>query len=232
MSKRLTNVLIIVLILILLSVSLALAYYIMGSTSEPANPPASALPETSIPSAAAVDQLQTEVPLFTAEIATEPSQASYSPTSEASPSHQTTATHTSEPTETNSPTPSATFPPTKTPDPDICSRVNIRFLRSTSNIVLWQLNNMNFQPSAITRIALSWPKRNEAVFNAFLEGNVIWSGGDLTSPTLVFDWLGSPSDRQVIGSTQLEFLFGTDAASNGYEITVELDNGCSATTSN
>ena len=91
---------------------------------------------------------------------------------------------------------------------------------------------MNFQPSAITRISLTWPKQNVAVFNAFLEGDLIWSGGDLVSPTIVTNWTGDFSDRQVLGNTRLEFLFGDDAASSGYEITVDLDNGCSVTTTN
>jgi hypothetical protein len=121
---------------------------------------------------------------------------------------------------------------TLTPDRDICSRVSIQFRRVTSNIVLWQLNNMNFQPSAITRVSLSWPKQNFAVFNAFLEGKVIWSGGDLVSPTIVSDWVGSVTDREVLGTTRLEFLFGENAEPSGYGITVDLANGCSVSTSN
>jgi hypothetical protein len=232
MSKRLATGLIIVLVLILLSTGLALAYYIIGSTGESTPRTASQAPSTLDTSAISTDQIQTSLPSPIAEVATETSPSTTTPTSMVLPTLQLAATHTSEPQVTNSPTPSATLPPTKTPDADVCSRVNIQFRQSTSNIALWQLNNMNFQPSGITRIALTWPKQNQAVFNAFLEGKVIWAGGNLTSPTIVTDWMGSPSDRQVLGSTRLEFLFGTDAASSGYEITVELDNGCSVTTSN
>jgi hypothetical protein len=79
---------------------------------------------------------------------------------------------------------------------------------------------------------LTWPDQNEAVFNAFLDGVVIWSGGDLVSPTIITDWIGGPDEREVLGHTRLEFLFATDAVSSGYQITVELDNGCSTSVSN
>jgi hypothetical protein len=91
---------------------------------------------------------------------------------------------------------------------------------------------MNFQPAEITRVSLSWPDQNEAIFNAFLDGVVIWSGGDLESPTIISEWIGDSTDREVLGRTRLEFLFGTDAASSGYQITVELSNGCSTSATN
>jgi hypothetical protein len=143
-----------------------------------------------------------------------------------------TLSPTYEPTNTSSPTFVPTSTATRPPDPDVCARVSIQFRKTTSNIALWQLNNMNFQAAKITRISLTWPDQNAAVFNAFLDGVVIWSGGDLNSPTSISEWMGSPTDREVLGHSGLEFLFGSDAASNGYQITVELDNGCSTSASN
>jgi hypothetical protein len=78
----------------------------------------------------------------------------------------------------------------------------------------------------LTRIDLRWPKENDAIFNAVLDDVVIWAGEDLVSPTLMSSWLGNPIRQEVRGTVPLEFGFGTDAASRGYNLTLYFDNGC------
>ncbi|TET34526.1 MAG: RHS repeat-associated core domain-containing protein, partial [Anaerolineales bacterium] len=67
---------------------------------------------------------------------------------------------------------------------------------------------------------------NDAVFNVFLDGIVIWSGEDLYPPTHISSWLGSPTDRQVDLSARLGVFYGTYAASSGYNLRLTFDNGC------
>lgn len=121
---------------------------------------------------------------------------------------------------------------TITPEPGMCSRFSLTFVNATSNIGLWRLSNDNSTPAMITQIELSWPKANEVIFNAFLNGRVIWSGGDLVPPSFMTTWFGDPSDRIVEGNTRLEFLFGTSAVSSGYDLQLDFDNGCTVSTSN
>ncbi len=125
---------------------------------------------------------------------------------------------------------STTAPPTSTvtstPPPGLCSQLDLRFLSATSTITRWRLENRGGQPMVISRIETTWPTSNDAIFNAFLDGKVIWSGEDLVPPTILTTWFGGEADRQLQGVMSLEFFFGTQAASSGYDLRVRFSNGC------
>ena len=127
---------------------------------------------------------------------------------------------------------SATATVTPTPPINVCAKLDLRFINATSNIATWRLQNSSGVSLALSRIEIDWPKSNDAIFNAFLDGAVIWSGQDLVSPTFVTSWIGEPGDRVVEELSRLEFFFGTTAASHGYDLTLRFDNGCEVATSN
>jgi hypothetical protein len=81
----------------------------------------------------------------------------------------------------------------------------------------------------ISRIEITWPESNDAIFNAFLNGKVIWLGEDLVPPTILTTWFGEEEDRQLQGVMSLEFFFGTQAAASGYGLRVQFSNGCAIT---
>ena len=85
---------------------------------------------------------------------------------------------------------------------------------------------------AIVRIEIAWPKSNDAIFNAFLDGDVIWSMEDLVSPTFMTQWVSDLESRVIGSMSRLEFFFGTAAAATGYDLAVHFDNGCEVTHSN
>ena len=68
---------------------------------------------------------------------------------------------------------------TLTPPVDICALLDLRFISATSNITAWRLLNDSGLPLSITRIEIDWPKSNDAIFNTFLDGKVIWSNTHL-----------------------------------------------------
>jgi hypothetical protein len=131
---------------------------------------------------------------------------------------------------TNTPQPSPTLTPTT--DVDVCTLIDLDFIKSTSTIALWRLQNNSSTIARINKIEMEWPIENDAVFNSILNGKVIWVGEDLFSPTLMDSWYGEPADRDVIGTNALEFFFGTPASSNGYNLQISFDNGCTIASSN
>ena len=150
--------------------------------------------------------------------ATLPNPTSGTPTSLANLSTPATAT----------PAPTITL----TPPADVCAQLDLRFLNATSNIATWRLQNTSGEELAITRIEIAWPKSNDAIFNAFLNGVVIWSGEDLFPPSFITTWIGEPQDRVIGALSRLELFFGTAAASSGYDLTLRFDNGCEVAHSN
>jgi len=135
--------------------------------------------------------------------------------------------HTSTPA-TQIATPSQTL----TPPADICAMLDLRFLSATSNIAAWRLQNDSGVALTITRIEIDWPKSNDAIFNAFLDGKVIWSDEDLTPPTIMTTWIGDPEDRSVGRLSRVEFFFGTLAAPGGYDLYLWFENGCEISAAN
>lgn len=126
----------------------------------------------------------------------------------------------------------ATLTHTLTPPADICALLDLRFLSATSNISTWRLQNDSGTPLTLTRIEIDWPKFNDAIFNAFLDGKVIWSDEDLIPPTTMTTWIGDPEDRSVDGLTRVEFFFGTMAAHSGYDLHLWFENGCEVSVTN
>jgi hypothetical protein len=124
----------------------------------------------------------------------------------------------------------STLPPTA--PADVCAQLDLRYLNATSNVTVWQVNNPSGQSFTLSRIEISWPATNDAIFNAFLDGNVIWSGVDQVSPTFITSWFGERSDRTVDSSSRLEFFFGTTASESGYDLMLEFENGCEVSGSN
>jgi hypothetical protein len=127
-------------------------------------------------------------------------------------------------------TPTATIPATA--PADVCAQLDLRFLNATSNIAVWRVGNTSGHSFTLNRIEIEWPKSNDAIFNAFLDGNVIWSGEDLVSPTFITSWIGEPADRSVNSPSRLEFFFGTAAAASGYDLSLWFENGCVVSRSN
>lgn len=166
-----------------------------------------------------------------------------------SPTVQTTATPSGAATialPTRRASATATAPPTKipptvtdvltptvslTPEAGACSRLDLTFLSATSNLARWRLRNDSGRDLEITRIQMDWPPENDAVFNAFVGGTVIWSGEDLVAPTILTEWVGEAEARTVQAVATVEFLFGTTAAAQGYDLHIWFANGCEATDS-
>ncbi|MGB2895020.1 MAG: hypothetical protein WBB65_02500 [Anaerolineales bacterium] len=126
----------------------------------------------------------------------------------------------------------ATLSHTLTPPADICTLLDLRFLSSTSNIAAWRLQNDSGVTLTITRIEIDWPKSNDAIFNAFQNGKVIWSNVDVNPPTLMTIWIGDPEDRSADRLSRVEFFFGTLAAAGGYDLHLWFENGCEVSTAN
>lgn len=135
-------------------------------------------------------------------------------------------------TQATVPTPTLTSTTPPTAPPDVCAQIDLRLLNATSNIAAWRVGNASDQPFTLNRIEIGWPGSNDAIFNAFLDGNVIWSGQDLVSPTIITSWFGEREDRTIVSLSRLEFFFGTDAAQSGYDLTLRFENGCEVSASN
>jgi hypothetical protein len=178
------------------------------------------------PSARATDQVEsTPSPSGTAHRISLPTAW---PTPSA-PSLQDSAT----PMLTSTPTTIGTLPgPTLTPLVGVCAQLDLSFLNATSNITGWRLQNDSGSALAITRIEFEWPKSNDAIFNVFLDGTVIWSGEGLDSPTIMTTWIGDTGDRSVDTLSLVEFFFGTSAASSGYDLRIWFENGCEVSAAN
>jgi hypothetical protein len=150
----------------------------------------------------------------------------------ADPSSPTPTTPAPSGNESTPGTPTQTPSITPTPPADVCSRLNLSFLNATSNVATWRLSNGSGVPLTLSRLQIAWPEENDAIFNAFLDGKVVWSGEDLNSPTTIDQWMGEPEDRVVTGASRLEFFFGVLAAPSGYDLTLRFGNGCEVAASN
>jgi len=121
---------------------------------------------------------------------------------------------------------------TLTPPADICTLLDLHFLSATSNVAAWRLQNDSGVALTITRIEIDWPKSNDAIFNTFLDGKVIWSDVDLTPPTTMTTWIGNNEDRSVDRLSRVEFFFGLLAESGGYDLHLWFENGCEVSVAN
>ena len=81
-------------------------------------------------------------------------------------------------------------------------------------------------------IDLNWPASNDALFNIFVDGTVVWASVDTAPPTHIDSWVGGQSEREVTSSADLEAFFGITAAGSGYNLSVIFDNGCQVSAGN
>jgi hypothetical protein len=121
---------------------------------------------------------------------------------------------------------------TATPTQDVCPLIDIVGFSSTSNIAEWEITNDSGATIRIEVIDLSWPASNDALFNIFVDGTVVWASVDTTPPTHINSWVGGQSAREVDSSAALEAFFGTTAAGSGYNLSVTFNNGCQASAGN
>jgi len=148
------------------------------------------------------------------------------------PSPTYTPTRTATPTATPTTTPSRTPTSTATPTQDVCPLIDVGNFSRMSNIAGWEITNDTGETIRIEVIDLNWPASNDALFNIFVDGSVVWAGEDLTPPTHISSWVGDQSARDVDSSAELEVFFGTNAAASGYNLLITFDNGCQASAGN
>jgi hypothetical protein len=98
--------------------------------------------------------------------------------------------------------------------------------------VAWEIRNNSGSRITIESLNLDWPASNDALFNVFLNGTMIWGGEDLDPPTSISSWIGGSGAREVNTSADLEFAFGASAAGSGYNLRVNFDNGCQVSSVN
>ena len=219
MTGRQLGVLVILAVLMLLVILVALAFTLglfdgslpsllptkppTPTTGEEKGTPAAdaPLPEASLVTPSPSDSLGSETPSVT-------------PTVTTTPDTTTTATQTATPS------------PSQTPAADVCEQIELRFRSATSNSAAWLLQNYSGTTLTLVRIEIDWPESNYAIFNAILNGKTIWTGEEQTSPTTMTTWIGEADYRRVDRQARVEFLFGTMAASAGYDLHLWFDNGC------
>jgi serine/threonine protein kinase len=160
--------------------------------------------------------------------------ASSTPSASATYTPTRTETPTATPTRTASPSTTPTLPPTltSTPTQDVCTLIDIGSFSHTSTIAGWEITNDSGATITIEVIDLDWPASNDALFNIFVDGTVVWGGEELLPPTHIDSWIGGQSARDVVSSAALEAFFGTNAAGSGYNLSVTFENGCQASVGN
>lgn len=81
----------------------------------------------------------------------------------------------------------------------------------------------------IARVDLVWPSGNDAIFNMFNKGVMIWSGADVSPPTTITAFAGTVAQRTWLAheADDVEFFFGTNAEASGYDLLITFDNGWS-----
>jgi len=180
---------------------------------------------TSARSTATRTPTTTRTPMNTATTA--PS-ATLVPSATPSPS----ATYT--PTRTVTQTTTSTLQPTltATSTQDVCTLIYIGGFSRTSNVAGWWVTNNSGTTITIDVVDLDWPASNDALYNIFVKGAVVWSGEDLLPPTHIDSWIGGQSAREVHSTASLEAFFGTTAAGSGYNLDITFDNGCQASAGN
>ena len=90
----------------------------------------------------------------------------------------------------------------------------------------WEIVNGGLSGVKLSRILLDWPAVNLELKKVRLAGTLIWNAGDNSPATdIQSGWKGSRS-LAAGAAKELSFEFGTAAASSGYSLVVEFDNGC------
>jgi serine/threonine protein kinase len=157
--------------------------------------------------------------------------APLSPSATSTPTSTATPTRTTVPTATPSRT--ATQLPTNTSSPtvDICALISVGGFSANGSTARWTITNNSGGTITLDTMNLAWPPSNDAMFNVFLKGGMIWSGASTSPPTNISSWSGGSGARQVDTSANLEVFFGV-AGSSGYSLNLTFSNGCQAATGN
>jgi hypothetical protein len=91
------------------------------------------------------------------------------------------------------------------------------------------INNGSGSSIRISVLELDWPGSNDALIYVLLDDAPIWYGEEFPPPARIDSWSGSTN---VGDSAVLKLVFGTNAASSGYDLQLEFNNGCEAEFSN
>jgi hypothetical protein len=179
-----------------------------------------------------------ETPEETSDPATAPALL---PTSTAVSALQPSAT--SPPSEPTQPQPSPTPIVTNTPLPPppqptitpVCNISGTLLDPGDGVVVVMNVSNNSGVPITITRISIAWPQTSPPIQRLVQVStdNVIWSGVEITSPTIITSFEGSESYRQIEHNSvqNVNFRFFRNVESSGYQITIEFNTGCSISAS-
>ncbi|HEY48390.1 MAG TPA: protein kinase [Anaerolineae bacterium] len=171
------------------------------------------------------------------------------PTSTQPPSHTPTPTVVLSPTitRTDDEAPSTTDEPTVTatavesqtptimpsstptsvpPTPDPCAGIALFDFSIGDHQVRWRLNNDSTANIRVSMLRVYWPSSNVELERVRFESATIWNDGSTVSPTDI-GGINRSVDRNA--SKRFTFYFDEDAAGSGYQLTVNLTNGCSVT---
>ncbi len=117
-------------------------------------------------------------------------------------------------------------PPTNTVSP--CVQLSLSSYNTSVKKVAWLV--VNDSPAAVylDRLSLTWPSSNDDLTKTFFGQSKIWEGS--TSPPSITI---NPTGQVLPGnsSKKIEFFFTSQAASSGYNMTLNL-SGCVLSTSN
>jgi Flp pilus assembly protein TadG len=176
----------------------------------------------------------TQTNTFTPTVTPTPTQT-YTPT--LTPTITPTLTPTLCPTNICTPTPTLTLTPTPTPTSTAtpaCGTYGAFMIPSGTKLDL-QLQNNGGTTVTVDSIFFVWPASNSELKIIKMGGSTIWNAVDTTPPTDISSgqWIGLLSYRQIAPSSLkiMQFTFKNSAASTGYNITVNFDNGCTVNAS-
>jgi hypothetical protein len=109
-------------------------------------------------------------------------------------------------------------------------QIRLEFASAISNITTWNWWNNTEIDIVIASIYHDWPAGNDAIFNFFVDGQVIWSGEDVTPPTFIDGGWAGPVSRRTFpakSNDNMEVFYGVAAAGSGYETIITFTNGWS-----
>ena len=131
-------------------------------------------------------------------------------------------TATSLPSPTLTPVPPTPVPPTADP----CAGITLNEFSFRDNVVRWRINNDSIANIRVSRLLVHWPSSNVELERVRFDSATIWNRGSTVSPTNIGGinrWVRRNRSKS------FTFIFDEDAAGSGYQLTVNLTNGCSVT---
>ena len=131
-------------------------------------------------------------------------------------------TATSLPSPTLTPVPPTPVPPTADP----CAGITLNEFSFRDNVVRWRINNDSIANITVSSLRVHWPSSNVELERVRFDSATIWNRGSTVSPTNIGGinrWVRRNRSKS------FTFIFDEDAAGSGYQLTVNLTNGCSVT---